>query len=81
MTFIQYIYIIILLIVLVIYRKLCHNIHILIDLHNNVHYYQDHANYLEHHISQRYNIHDYDSNIGYDLEIENDIVSIHCNSS
>ena len=39
MTFIQYLYLTLILIVLAIYRRICNNVHILIDRHNNVHYY------------------------------------------
>uniref|UniRef100_A0A6C0I0E8 Uncharacterized protein n=1 Tax=viral metagenome TaxID=1070528 RepID=A0A6C0I0E8_9ZZZZ len=76
MTFAQYLYFIVLIIALVIYKKLYKSCQILIDRNNNLHYYHDNRNYLDEYILQNYNIHDYDSNIGYDLEKDNDIVSI-----
>ena len=79
MTFIYYIYLLLLSFV----KKIFSDFHLLIDRNNNLYYYYyDYdANYLDQFIFQNYNIHDYDSDIGYDLEIENDIVSIEFNSS
>lgn len=45
-----------------------------LDNHNNIYYYHDNQNeYLEH-VFQTYDIHNYDVNIGYDLDVEQNIL-------
>jgi hypothetical protein len=67
-SILQYIYMILLAIYNKIYFKL------FIDRDNNIHYYQGKKDHVKQYVFQTYDIHDYESNIGYDLDIETDIL-------
>ena len=71
-SFFQYVY----LILLALYNKIDFQFFM---YHDN--YYRNSKNCINKYIFQIYDIHDYDSDVGYDLDIESDIVNIKYNIS